>query len=475
MSETMSIVETRKAEIVRELRALPVLADVTEPELARLAEGREHPFVTGEMIVVEGKPADRFGFLLEGSIRVYRTVGGVENTLIRHSDPGPICEVSILTNGIHPVSAQAITSGRYLEYSIEEFWEILSHCPQVRAIVLDFMNKRSRNLQTADLQQEKLASLGTLTAGLMHELNNPGTAASRAAMQLRENLNRMHSLAKKFSEEEPSKNQMQCLWVLQERAMMAGRTMCMGSLEQADAEDAVAQWLDSNDVEESWRMAPALVASGITVEDLQCIKDEFDGESVNLPLQWLEAMVSSMQLVGTIEESITRVSDLVKAVKSYAHEGQGENDTVEINESVHATLMILKHKIYEKEITLEKQFGPNLPPLHCACSGLNQVWTNVLDNAIDAAPHGGHIRIKTWSENAELFVSIADDGPGIPAESMTKIFDPFYTTKPMGVGTGLGLGIAHRIVTEYGGSLHVTSEPGNTVFVTQLPLQSNPN
>jgi signal transduction histidine kinase len=191
-----------------------------------------------------------------------------------------------------------------------------------------------------------------------------------------------------------------------------------------------------------------------------------------------------MQLVGTIEESIGRVSDLVKAVKSYAYEGKGQKQSVDINESIHATLVILAHKMREKEIALEKDFAADMKPLQSECSGLNQIWTNLLDNAIDAVGPKGHIRIRTWEEETAadakragskarhyLCISIADDGGGIPLESQAHIFDPFYTTKAVGVGTGLGLGIVYRIVEQYGGTITFSSVPGNTEFRVRLPRE----
>src|ERR1700755_1315978 len=182
-------------------------------------------------------------------------------------------------------------------------------------------------------------------------------------------------------------------------------------------------------------------------------------------------MVSSMQLVNTIEESIGRVSDLVYAVKSYAYEGKGQKQTIDINNSIHATLIILGHKLREKEIVLEKNFAPDLPLLHSECTGLNQIWTNLLDNSIDAVPQHGRISVRTWAEkrptktnssHVDLCISFKDNGTGIPLESQPQIFDPFYTTKPVGVGTGIGLGIVQRIVDQYGGIIRFTSEPGNT-------------
>jgi signal transduction histidine kinase len=225
-------------------------------------------------------------------------------------------------------------------------------------------------------------------------------------------------------------------------------------------------------------MAPTLVSIGINAKELERVRKDFEGPLLSDALGWLEALVSSMQLVNTIEESIGRVTDLVKAVKTYAYEAKGQRQTIGINDSIHATLVILGHKMREKEIVLEKNFATDLPPLHTECSGLNQIWTNLLDNAIDAVPQHGQIRVRTWAEkksaspndsHVDLCISIKDNGVGIPLESQPQIFDPFYTTKPVGVGTGIGLGIVQRIVEQYGGTIRFSSEPGNTEFVVRLP------
>jgi signal transduction histidine kinase len=314
-------------------------------------------------------------------------------------------------------------------------------------------------------------------------LNNPGSAARRAAQQLRENLLRMHEISSRWSEIELSKEQKECMYDLQKQALGTKQPLRMNSLEQSDAEEALAEWMESADVEDAWKLAPTLVSIGIDSSELECAREEFPGPVFSDALNWLEALVSSMQLVGTIEESIGRVSDLVKAVKSYAYEGKGQKQSVDINESIHATLVILAHKLREKQIALKKDFAPGLPALQCECSGLNQIWTNILDNAIDAVPQGGHIRLHTWEDEAPapaksanpirhyLCISIADDGPGIPLESQPHIFDPFYTTKAVGVGTGLGLGIVQRIVEQYGGTVTFSSEPGNTEFRIRLPRE----
>ena len=391
-------------------------------------------------------------------------------------------EMPLLSNTPYSVSTQAIESGLALRLDEQQFWNIMTACPEVRKAILGNMAHRFQKYQSVIVQQEKMASLGTLAAGLMHELNNPGTAAVRAAAKLRENLLRMHQLTAKFSKAELNHEQKQCMFELQEYALGKEKPLRMNSLEQSDAEEALAEWMENENVEDAWKLAPTLVSIGIDAKELECARSEFPGPFFSDALSWLEALVSSMQLVATIEESIGRVSDLVKAVKSYAYEGKGQKQSVDINESIHATLIILAHKIRAKQISLEKDFAASLPVLQCECSGLNQIWTNILDNAIDCVAEQGHIHIRTWEEDTPaadskskarhyLCVSIADDGPGIPAEIQPHIFEPFYTTKPVGVGTGLGLGIVQRITEQYGGTVTFSSEPGNTEFRIRIPRE----
>jgi signal transduction histidine kinase len=355
----------------------------------------------------------------------------------------------------------------------DQFWSVMTNCPGVRKAVLGNMAMRLAKVQQATFQQEKMAALGTLAAGLMHELNNPGTAARRASTQLRENLTRMHRLSAKWARLQLSEEQKQCLYELQEFALSAKPAITMSSLEQSDAEEALAEWMEAAEIEDAWRVAPALVSVGIEPNHLDCARQTFAPSIFSDAVNWLEALVSSMQLVGTIEESIGRVTELVAAVKSYAYESRGQKQSIDINRSIIATLIIVGHKLREKQITVVKELSRDLPLLHTDCQGLNQIWTNLLDNAIDAAPQGGRIGLKTWAEGPEgqqdIFILVSDNGSGVPLEIQPHIFDAFYTTKPAGVGTGLGLGIVHRIVEQFGGSIRFASTPGETEFVVRLP------
>jgi signal transduction histidine kinase len=467
------------------LRGVSILSSVPDEEIQCLRDARELHLEEGEFIARQGEAAHFFWILLSGEMRLLQTLPDGREMIMATAPAGTaLGEVPLLSNTPYVASVRATKACEVLQFNEQQFWNMMMSCPNVRKAILGNMASRIQKFQSVIVQQEKMASLGTLAAGLMHELNNPGAAAVRAAAQLRDNLLRMHKLTAKFSKSEMSKEQKQCMFELQEYALSKERPLRMNSLEQSDAEEALAEWMENASVEDAWKLAPTLVSIGINSGELECARAEFPGPFFSDALSWLEALVSSMQLVGTIEESIGRVSDLVKAVKSYAYEGKGQKQSVDINESIHATLVILAHKLREKQITLEKDFATGLPVMQTECSGLNQIWTNILDNAIDAVQQNGRIRIRTWEEETPadakspaakprhyLCITIADDGPGIPPDSQAHIFDPFYTTKPVGVGTGLGLGIVQRIVEQYGGTVTFASQPGNTEFRVRLPRE----
>jgi signal transduction histidine kinase len=472
-------------ETLARLRKVEILASLSDEDL-RCLEGVELVKVRpGEFIARQGEVARYFFILLAGELSIYQTLPDGRDQMMATAHEGhSFGEFSLLANIPNGANARALEPCEILRFGEEPFWNLMTSCPSVRKAILGNMAFRFQKYQSLVVQQEKMASLGTLAAGLMHELNNPGAAAARAASQLRTNLLRMHELTARFSKAKLNDEQKQCMFDLQSYALSKPKPLSLNSLEQSDKEEALAEWMESANVENAWKLAPALVAIGIESKELECARDEFPGPFFSDALSWLEALVSSMALVTTIEESIGRVSDLVKAVKSYAYEGKGQKQSVDINESIYATLLMLGHKLREKQITLNKTLTKGLPILQCECSGLNQIWTNLLDNAIDAVPQGGNIRISTWEDTVAadppsghpderhyLCISIADNGSGIPLESQAHIFDPFYTTKAVGVGTGLGLGIVHRIVEQYGGAITFSSEPGNTEFRVRLPRE----
>lgn len=481
MSELSQVVqnpaESLSDSLFSRLRSISIFASLRDNELRSLSGLEEIYLPKDKVLLHQGDSAHFFWVLLEGDIRVSQTVpSGTEVKLAIIGPGNAFGELPLLANIPNASNLTADTDCHLVQINEEAFWSLMTTYPEARRAILGNMAKRFQKLQSTTVQQEKMVSLGTLAAGLMHELNNPGTAAKRAASQLRSNLLRMHELSAKFSKTDLSREQKECLHDLQEHTLSAKQTIVMSSLEQSDAEEALAEWMEEANIENAWKMAPTLVSIGLKADDLTCARAEFPGSTLSDALNWLEAMASSMQLVGTIEESIGRVSDLVMAVKSYAYEGKGQKQSIDVNQSIHATLVILSHKMREKEIAVSKDFAPDLPPLQSECTGLNQIWTNLLDNSIDAVGQHGKIDVKTWAEPShsdskrlDICIRIADNGSGIPIESQAHIFDTFYTTKPVGVGTGLGLGIVHRIVEQYGGSIRFSSVPGETEFIVRIP------
>jgi signal transduction histidine kinase len=471
-------------ETIARLADVSILASLDETTLHCLDGAAEIHLPAGEILVRQGEVARFFWMLLSGSIDISNTSSDGQENLYYTMPPGAAFgEVPLMANIASATTLRATSDCDLLQLDEEQFWLLMTRCPEVRKAILGNMAMRLAKMQATTFQQEKMASLGTLAAGLMHELNNPGAAARRASSQLRENLLRMHALMAKFSKTEMTSDQKRCMFDLQEIGLGASADQTLNSIEQADAEEALTEWMEAAGVEDAWKRAPTLVSIGMRPQDLEHARITFPGDTFSDAINWLEALVSSMQLVGIIEESITRVTDLVQAVKSYAYEGRGEKQIIDVNASIHATLVILSHKIREKQLTLDKSFAAELASLQTECQGLNQIWTNLLDNAIDAAPQGGMLGIRTWSEEVQISsqteprtdicVMFRDNGPGIPKEIQSRIFDPFYTTKPVGVGTGLGLGIVFRIVEQCGGTLRFTSSPGNTEFVVRLPANKS--
>ena len=465
------------AELLAQLQQVKILASLDEVGLRCLDDVDQVEFSAGDVIERQNDVSRFFWILLTGSVSIVRKSEDNIEQLVTLPAGSAFGELSLLAGIQNAASVYALQSCTMLRLTEDQFWKLMTTCSEVRKAILGNMAFRLQKMQSTIVQQEKMASLGTLAAGLMHELNNPGAAARRASTQLRENLMRLHELGARFTRTSLTEAQKECLLELQEHVLQA-KPLQLNSLEQSDAEEALADWMESASIENAWKIAPTLASVGINAGELGCARSSFEGTVFSDALNWLDALVSSMQLVGTIEESIGRVSTLVSAVKSYAYEGKGQRQAINVNESLYATLLILGHKMREKQIVLKKSLDHNLPVLESACSGLNQIWTNLLDNAIDAVGDHGHIQIKTWAEehpggSPDLCIAIEDDGPGIPLESQPHIFDPFYTTKPVGVGTGLGLGIVYRIVEQFGGTIRFTSGPGSTLFLVRLPAKQD--
>jgi signal transduction histidine kinase len=320
--------------------------------------------------------------------------------------------------------------------------------------------------------REHLASLGTMAAGLAHELNNPAAAAQRAAAQLAEAIEVVGAAVGHFVESGVERREAETLVALQREALAgAGSQTALDALDAADAEDALADRLEALGVPDAWRHAEPLAAAGVDERWLERLADAA-GAATGSAVAWVAATLTAQSLAGELQESTRRMSDLVGAVKTYTYMDRGDLVEVDLHEGLETTLKVLGHKLKHTSIELVRDYDRALPKLLVRGSELNQVWTNLLDNAIDALGSGGTITIATRRDNSCAIVEVTDDGPGIPPENRDRVFDSFFTTKDVGAGTGLGLATARRIVVDrHDGSLTFDSEPGRTTFHVSLPIR----
>jgi signal transduction histidine kinase len=469
-----NVEQVQAVTLAAQLQQVPVFSGATEDDLRCLGEVELIHADAGADLSDIGQTHRGFWILLSGELRLQKRKEDGDLLLIGTISPGETFgEIPLLMGKSSEAVITVLKASTAVFLREELFWNLMFSCPQVRTGVLGNMARRLQVFQSQELHREKLISLGTMAAGLMHELNNPGAAARRAASQMRENLSRLQQISLRMCGSDLTPGQTNCLRVLQEQALQPSKPSAMSSLDQADAEDELSSWLETHGIDNSWKLAATLSAIGFDSETLECAQHEFPGNTLSDPLNWMEALISSVQLVGTIEESVSRVTDLVSAVKKYAYEDKPQRHQLDVHDSIQSTLVILGHKFRQKELTVVKDFAPGVPPLSTCGVGLSQVWTNLLDNAIDASPQKGTVTVRTGVNGDSVSVTIADVGEGIPEENKKLIFEPFFTTKPTGQGTGLGLDIVrHIVVDKFGGEIQVNSLPGNTEFIIKLPVVS---
>lgn len=464
-------------EVVEALRRTRPFADTSAAALREALDGvADVERITaraGAVLVEAGEEWRYYWLVLDGETRAERIEPDGSRTIVGAVKSGDAFgEAPILTGKRNsPFLVTAFLDSLLLRISEQDFWKLLACCPTVRKVVMADLAHRMAAYQVEALHREKLVSLGTLAAGLMHELHNPGSAAKRAASQLRENLKRLQELSLRYSHEPKTPYQIECLHSLLLHAVGGCKAPAMSSLEQSDAEEAMSEWLQSAGVENAFTIGPALVAIGFDREELKCARDAFDAESFSDALNWLEALVSSVSLVCAVEESITRISDLVMAVKKFAYDERSPDRELDVHDNLQSTLTILGHKLRLKQIKLQKRFEAAPSVIRTRGAALSQVWTNLIDNAVAAMGEAGVLTVRTGLDRDQVFVEIRDTGPGVPPDIRERIFEPFFTTKPVGQGTGLGLDISYRIVVgRHHGDLRVESVPGDTRFRVWLPL-----
>jgi signal transduction histidine kinase len=432
-----------------ELQKLPLFAGLSPEESACLEQGEEIAVASGEIIAREGDPATYFYVILEGEIRVSKTYGNQKVVMAVHTAGKFFGEVSLLLDMPYFVDAQARTPCRLLRYSKEQFWSLMRMCPSASKEILRTMAARLRGLEGFSQRREKLVSLGTMAAGLAHELNNPAAAARRAASDLLSVTGGLPMLACRLNKQQLSADQSETVAQMLRELASRPRPTPLDPLTRTDREEELLAGL-----ERDW---------------LETIGKHFPQEAIGDVLGWMTGTLSLQDLTQQVERSTGRIAELVNAVKSYSYEGRAPVQDVEIHEGLESTLTMLSHKL--KGITLIRDYDRSLPHIPAYGNELNQVWTNLIDNAIDAVNGQGEVRIRTRRDDDHILVEIHDNGPGIPEDVREHLFEPFFTTKGVGKGTGLGLIISYRIVADrHHGELEFESKPGHTMFLARLPM-----
>ena len=443
----------------------------TEEQMAWLSGyGEALRLEAGEYLFDERSVVDSFYVVLEGEIRISRLDGAEETVLTVHRTGDFTGGLAVLTGKRSVHRAQATEPSRVLKIGSEVFRKLAVENPELADVFISALAKRMRETQRAFRQQEKMAALGKLSAGLAHELNNPASAARRAAGNLREAALKAQSLAlandARFSPaEKESLAEMQ-----REAVQRSGAATALDPLEQSDEEDALADWLEERGVEDAWELAPALVSAGIEAGRLEELADNIEVETLAGALGWLGTSFELLELADEVEKCAGRISELVGAMKEYSYMDKASLQEVDVHDGIENTLTILGHKL-KKGVEVIRDYAPTLPRVLARGGELNQVWTNLIDNAVDAMKGEGKLWVRTTHQDCHVTVEITDNGPGIPKEIQKRIFEPFFTTKGVGEGTGLGLDIVRRIVIgRHNGDIQVDSKPGETRIRVRLPL-----
>jgi len=461
--------QTRIEPLVALLRKVPAFADQQHDDLVWfVAQSEERHVDAGEITVQEDTPADTMFVLFEGEMRARRESGPQDGPVFT-AGAGDVTGVLPFSRmKSFGVTGRAVLPVHSLAFPASKFPELFHRMPELSQRLVGLLTDRVRNVTREEQQREKLAALGKLSAGLAHELNNPSAAARRSAGALRDCLQRLR-IAGRTSTLGPDDCGVLALREEQIRASLKPAEY-KDEFGRVEREEAIQTWLEARGVTDAWKLAPLLADANLTDAHLESFAGAA-GPSLGPELTRFGTLLEMERIAAELEQSTARISDLIKAIKEYSYMDQAPLQEVDIKSSLETTLIIMHHKL-KRGISVAREFAPDLPKVMAYGSELNQVWTNLIDNAADAMKENGKLTVRALRENDYVLVEIADNGPGIPPEVQSRIFEPFFTTKGVGEGTGLGLDVVHRIVRKMRGLITVNSVPGDTRFQVRIPIQS---
>jgi signal transduction histidine kinase len=461
-----------------ELRAMALFDGLSEPQLRDLqAAGVEERFEAGDVLFQESQAANDWWLLLEGDVALVRRVGQEETTLGHMATPGQWAGGFRAwdEHGVYMATGRAVSHGRLLRVPADELGRLARDWSDFVVHIITGLVATARRIEATARQREALIALGTLSAGLAHELNNPASAAVRSVEALRTTGDELLTSLRRLAAAGITPDQFIELDTLRLEARPADGATAGGGLDVSDLEDELIDWFDDHDVAQGWLLAPPLAAAGLDVAWCERIRALLgEGPALGPGLEWVASSLTTGMLLAEVKESTGRISGLVSAIKSYSQMDRASVQRTDVREGLESTLAIMGHKL-SSGVTVVRDYEADLPEIEAMPGELNQVWTNLIDNAIDAMDRSGTLRVAARAVEDCVEVEISDSGPGMSGDVQAHAFDPFYTTKDVGKGTGLGLDISRRIVVErHGGDIAIESRPGETVLRVRLPIRRAP-